>query len=81
MSDKFTVSQLAPDSYILYQPVYAGSWKIGGSTGLVFSVSKRPRWLTRVMMKFLIEWEWCDEPTSPQPAAVPDQPAPLPGTP
>lgn len=47
-------------------PAPVGYWRFSGNYRW-YSI-KRPRWLTRVMMKFLLEWEWQDEPTSdPQP--------------
>ena len=55
------------------QPIFVGAWQMGGPQGFNFNITKRPRWLTRVMMKFLIEWEWFDEPTvsQPEPPDVP----------
>ncbi len=41
-------------------PKYLGAWQIGGSIGLRISVTKKPRWLTRFLLKWLIEWEWID---------------------
>ena len=38
----------------------AGTWTIGGAQGLSFSVSKKPRWLTRKLCAWLLEWEWKD---------------------
>ena len=47
------------------QPKTMGHWKF--DENFRWNSTKRPRWLTRVMMKFLIEWEWLDEPTVSQP--------------
>ncbi len=42
-------------------PKPAGCWRIGGEQlALSVYVGKRPRWLTRVMMRLLLEWEWRD---------------------
>lgn len=40
---------------------YVGHWIIGGPMGLKFSLVKKPRWLTRVFMKLVAEWEWSDK--------------------
>ena len=50
METKFTIT-----------PIYAGHWQVGGAPGLSIYLSKRPRWLTRVLMRWLVEWEWVDE--------------------
>jgi hypothetical protein len=39
-------------------PKYDGQYCIGGVT--YFPVRKKPRWLTRFLMKYLLEWEWKD---------------------
>jgi len=39
-------------------PQYVGSWQMGGSYGLRISVTKKPRWLTRKVAAWLLEWEW-----------------------
>jgi len=39
-------------------PKYVGGWQIGGSTGLTVNQTRRPRWLTRVLCRWLLEWEW-----------------------
>ena len=39
-------------------PPPAGCWYMGGS--LHVYILRRPRWLTRVMCKWLLEWEWID---------------------
>lgn len=41
-------------------PRYVGHWEIGGPTGMHFSQTTRPRWLTRLMSRWLLQWEWCD---------------------
>lgn len=42
-------------------PKYVGRWQIGENFSI--SQTRRPRWLTRVMTKFLLQWEWVDNPT------------------
>lgn len=42
-------------------PPTVGYWVIGGAMhGLKVSQVRRPRWLTRVLCKWLLEWEWLD---------------------
>lgn len=41
-------------------PSPVGYWCIGGVQGFRFAVRERPRWLTRVLLKALLEWEWRD---------------------
>lgn len=38
---------------------YAGAWELPGST-TYFACIKKPRWLTRFLMKHLVEWKWKD---------------------
>lgn len=45
----FSTSQLRPS---------AGKWTISGNFSV--HVAKRPRWLTRKLMWWLIEWKWED---------------------
>jgi len=40
-------------------PPPAGCYIIGGNWHIY--LDNRPRWLTRVLMKWLLEWEWEDE--------------------
>jgi hypothetical protein len=48
-------------TYTFAEPLkFVGHWKIGGPIGLRVSLMVRPRWLTRVMCKWLLEWEWED---------------------
>ena len=42
-----------------WPPKYAGHWNIGGNWHM--NVTKRPRWLTRILMRFLLEWYWHDD--------------------
>lgn len=42
------------------QPQYVGGWRIGGLTGLTVKQTRRPRWLTRVLCRWLLEWEWVE---------------------
>lgn len=39
-------------------PVHVGAWYMGG---LVVPLTRRPRWFTRVMARWLLEWEWRDK--------------------
>jgi hypothetical protein len=42
-------------------PKHIGGWQIGNSPGaIVFWITKRPRWLTKVMCAWLLEWQWKD---------------------
>ena len=41
-------------------PKYVGGWRIGGSIGLTVNQTRRPRWLTRVLCRWLLEWEWVE---------------------
>ncbi len=50
-------SAIAADMHFQPLPVYVGGWQMGQFR---FNLTKRPRWLTRVMMKWLLEWEWRD---------------------
>jgi hypothetical protein len=38
----------------------AGCWMIGGKPGLQIWINNRPRWLTRLMVRWLFEWDWID---------------------
>lgn len=40
-------------------PPGAGYWLFGGTSR--FYVKRRPRWLTRVLMRLLLEWMWQPE--------------------
>lgn len=51
------------DGFMIYKPPkYVGWWRIGGVAGLCIMQEKRPRWLTRLLCRVLLEWEWKDEP-------------------
>jgi hypothetical protein len=45
---------------ILQPPQYAGHWEIGGPHGMRVQMTARPRWLTRLLMAWLVEWRWRD---------------------
>lgn len=45
---------------ITFPPPSVGCWVIGGEWGLHIYLTKKPRWLTRVLMRWLVEWEWKD---------------------
>jgi len=38
----------------------AGAWLIGGPEGIKLSVGRRPRWLTRLLCRWLLEWQWVE---------------------
>jgi len=38
-----------------------GYWRIGGVHGLAIAMTQRPRWLTRVLCRWLLEWSWHDD--------------------
>jgi len=41
-------------------PPPVGYWKM--PCGMVsFAATKKPRWLTRFLMKHLMQWEWSDK--------------------
>jgi hypothetical protein len=42
-------------------PKYVGYYRIGGTPALHIPLTVRPRWLTRVLMRWLVEWDWHDE--------------------
>jgi len=42
----------------LQVPPSAGCWRIGGNFCL--NVQRRPRWLTRKLIWWLLEWKWED---------------------
>lgn len=42
-------------------PPVVGTYWIGGvSVGVGFTLSRRPRWLHRVAMRYVFGWEWRD---------------------
>lgn len=43
-----------------FPPKFVGCWIICGNWGLHIHMKKRPRWLTRKMANWLLEWEWRD---------------------
>jgi hypothetical protein len=43
-------------------PPSVGRWQIGGPTGMSIHLAKRPRWLTRLMCAWLLQWVWVDRP-------------------
>ena len=42
-------------------PPPVGCWQIGGATGLSIGITKKPRWLTRLMCRWLFEMTWIDK--------------------
>ena len=51
---KFSVGKLVT----IALPPVKGKWIIGGD--FYIHVAKRPRWLTRKLMWWLVEWKWED---------------------
>ena len=41
-------------------PVYVGCWLLGDGHSLRIWQTRKPRWLTRLMCRWLLEWEWVD---------------------
>jgi hypothetical protein len=39
---------------------YAGSYCLGGKTGVCIWFEKKPNWFHRTMMKVCLGWEWID---------------------
>lgn len=39
-------------------PPSVGGWQMGTTR---FMQTRKPRWLTRVLCKWLLEWEWVDQ--------------------
>lgn len=59
--DKATLTIPNDGRYVFrVPPPPAGYWQIGGPTGLQFTRPTRPRWLTRKMAAWLLEWKWRD---------------------
>lgn len=53
-----------PPTYSIYEmPAVVGAWVIGGKPGLYFYMREKPRWLTRLMCRWLLEWKWEDSPS------------------
>lgn len=46
-------------SYVIWEPPpAAGYYEIGGN--FHFHMEKRPRWIARVLMAWLLDWKWHD---------------------
>lgn len=45
------------DWKILCPPPPVGSWKMPGAP-VYFHATVKPRWLTRFLMRHLLQWEW-----------------------
>ena len=58
MNDEI-VQNDAPRYTILDLPKTVGSYKFGHT--VITTCTKRPRWMTRLLMKWLVEWEWEDK--------------------
>jgi len=41
-------------------PPCAGYWQIGGPQGLRIAISRRPRFLARLVARWLLEWQWIE---------------------
>ena len=46
------------DYAFVQTPKCVGHWSMWGN--VQWHVTKRPRWLTRLMMRWFFEWEWND---------------------
>ena len=42
---------------LLHQPKGEASLRLGGSFGIRWRIEKKPRWLTRIVLKWLLEVE------------------------
>ena len=42
------------------KPKYAGYYKLGGNTGVIFYLGKKPKWIHRKLMSIFLGWEWSD---------------------
>lgn len=51
-----------PDTPVtrLRVPLFVGYWQLGGPAGIRYPLTRRPRWLTRRLTRWLLEWEWFD---------------------
>lgn len=55
------VTAIGAGTFAIQQPAkYVGYWTIGGPSGLRVAMTRRPRWLTRVLCRWLLEWIWTD---------------------
>ena len=50
---------ISEDMVFVASPATVGYWSMWESTR--YYVTKRPRWLTRLMMRWFFEWEWNDQ--------------------
>ncbi len=48
--------------HIIEVPRFAGGYRIGGSFGVQFNLTKKPHWIHRAMMRWCFGWEWVDMP-------------------
>lgn len=49
-----------PEVKLRMPPQYVGAWLIGGPLGIKLPMLRRPRWLTRVLSRWLLEWDWIE---------------------
>lgn len=42
--------------FVICRPAVAGCWVVCGNVRIY--VMRRPRWLARVMARWLLQWEW-----------------------
>ena len=62
MSEKLKICDHSKEilgSFNMNQSLPVGNWSMWGN--VKWYVTKRPRWLTRLMMRWFFEWEWNDE--------------------
>lgn len=44
----------------IFNNYYAGSYRLGGSTGLSIFLGKKPKWIHRKLMSICLGFEWVD---------------------
>lgn len=45
---------------IKFPPKYVGYWQLGGPSGLLIAIEKKPNWFHRKMIKLSFGIEWKD---------------------
>lgn len=55
-----TIDKRVAEYRMFESPRYVGFWTIGGVTGIRVATLNKPRWLTRVLCSWLLEWTWTD---------------------
>jgi hypothetical protein len=41
-------------------PKYVGSYRVGGNTGVLLMLVRKPCWFRRTMVRLVLGWEWVD---------------------